>query len=117
MVETYIDMSTKLRTEAKNYFDEDFFKLMSKAVFGKAMENLRKHRDIKLVAKKNRKWNYLASEPNQHTTKRFPENLLAPEMKKVKVKMNKPLCIGLWILDTIKVLMYEFWRDYIKPKY
>ena len=60
-----------------------FFKLMNNTVFGKTMENVRKHRDIKLVTTDKRR-NQLASEPNYHTTKNFPENLMAIEMKKKK---------------------------------
>ena len=89
---------------------------MNNAVFGKAMENVRKHRDIKLVTTDKRR-NQLVSEPNYHTTKYFSENLLAIEMKKTKVKMNKPVYLGMSILDISKTLMYEFWYDYIKPKY
>ena len=60
----------------------------------------------------------LVSEPNYHTTKRFSENFLAIEMKKkTKVKMNKPVYLGMSILDISKTLMYKFWYDYIKPKY
>ena len=66
-------MNTKLRTEAKHDFEKDFFKLMNNAVFGKAMENVRKYRDIKLLTTDKRR-NRLASEPNFHTTKYFPEN-------------------------------------------
>ena len=112
----YIDMNTKLRTEAKNEFEKDFFKLMNNSVFGKTMENVRKHRDIKLVTTEKRRIK-LVSEPNYHTTKQFSENLLAIEMKKAKVKMNKPLYLGMSILDISKTLMYEFWYDYVKPKY
>ena len=71
------------------------------------MENVRKHRDIKLVTKNWRR-NQLVSEPNYHTIKWFSENLLAIEMKKTKVKMNKPLHLGLSILEISKTLMYEF---------
>ena len=112
----YIDMNTKLRTDAKNDFEKDFFKLMNNSVFRKTMENVRKHRDIKLVTTDKRR-NQLASEPNYHTTKYFSENLLAIEMKKTKVKMNKTFYLGMSILDISKTLMYEFWYDYIKPKY
>ena len=80
------------------------------------MENVRKHRDSKLV-KTDKRRNQLFLEPNYHTTKWFSENLLATEMKKKKVKMNKPVYLGLSILKTSKTLMYEFWYDYIKPKY
>ena len=76
-------MNTKLRTEAKNSFEKKMFRSMNNAVFGKTMENVRKHRDIKLIATE-RKTNYLVSERNYHTTKFFTENLLAIEMKKKK---------------------------------
>ena len=79
------------------------------------MENARKHRDINLVTTDKRR-NRLVSEPSYHATKWFSENLLAIEMKKVKVKMNKPVYLGLSILEII-TLMYEFWYDYMKPKY
>ena len=59
----------------------------------------------------------LVSEPNCHITKRFSENLLATKMKKTKVKMNKSVYVGMSILDISKTLMYEFWYEYIKPKY
>ena len=72
----YIDMSTKLTTEAKNDFEKDFLKLMNNAVFGKTVENVRKHRDIKLVTTDKRR-NQLLSEPNYHTTKCFSENSMA----------------------------------------
>ena len=91
-------------------------RIINNAVFGKTMENVRKHRDIKLVTTDKRR-NQLVSEPNYHTTKYFSENLLAIEMKKTKVKMNKPVYLGMSILDISKTLMYEFWYDYIKPKY
>ena len=87
-------MNNKLRTEAKNDFEKYFFKLTNNAFFGKTMENVRKHRDIKLVTT-NRRRNYLVSEPNYHTTRLFSENLLAIEMKQIKVRMNKPVYLGL----------------------
>ena len=79
----YIDMNTDLRKKAKNDFETDFLKLINNAVFGKTMENVRKHRDIKLVTTERRR-NYLVSEPNYHTTKFFTQSLLAIEMKKQK---------------------------------
>ena len=89
-------MNTKLRKKVKDDFKKDFFKLMNNAVFGKTMENLKKYRDIKLVTTDRRR-NRLVSEPNYHTKKWFSENLLATEMKKTKVKMNKPIYLGLSI--------------------
>ena len=112
----YIDMNTKLRADAKSDFEKDFFKLMNNSVFGKTMENVRNHRDIKLVTNNERR-NELVSEPNYHTTTHFSERLLAIEMKKTVIMMNKPIYLGQAILDISKTLMYEFWYDYIKPKY
>ena len=96
----YIDMNTELRKQSKNDFEKNFFELMNNPVFGKTMENVRKHRDIKLVKADKRR--------NQ---------LLALEMKKIKVKINKPVYLGLSTLEISKTLMYEFWYDYIKLKY
>ena len=106
-------MNTKLRKEAKNEFEKDFFKLMNNSVFGKTMENVRNHRDIKLVTSDKRR-KRLVSEPNYHSYKNFSENWLAIEMKKIRVKMTKPLYLGMSILDISKILMYEFWYDYPK---
>ena len=89
---------------------------MGNSVFGKTMENVRNHEDIKLVTTDERR-NKLVSEPNYHTAEQFSEKLLAIEMKKTKVKMNKPVYLGMSILNISKTLMYEFWYDYIKPKY
>ena len=89
---------------------------MNNSVFGKTMENIRKQRDFKLVTTEEQR-SKLVSEPNYHTTKYFRENLLEIEMKKTKVTMNKPLYLGMTILDISKTLMYKFWYDYIKPKY
>ena len=80
------------------------------------MENIRKHRDIKL-ATTNKKRNKLVSEPNYHTINYISEDLSITEMNKTKVKKNKPIYLGLFILDISKILMYEFWYDYMKPKY
>ena len=80
------------------------------------MENLRNHRDIKLVTTDEER-NKLVSEPNYLTTKHFSENLLEIEMKKTKIKMNNPVYLGMSISDIRKTLMYEFWYEYIKPKH
>ena len=104
----YIDMNNELRKAAK--------KFMNNSVFGKTMENIRKHRDIKVVTA-DKKRSKLVSEPNYHTINLISEDLSIIEMKKTKAKMNKPIYLGLSILEISKILMCEFWYDYIKPKY
>ena len=89
---------------------------MNNSAFGRTMENVRKHRGIKLVTTDKRR-NQLASEPNYHTKKHFPENLMAIQSKMTKVKMNKPVYLSMSILSITETLMYKFWHDYIKPKY
>ena len=111
-----IDMNTELRKSAKDNFKKYLFTLMNNAVFGKTIENIRKHRNIKLVAT-DKKRNKLVSEPNYHTMNSISEDLSIIEMKRRKVKMNKPIYLGLSILDISKILMYEFWYACMKPKY
>ena len=89
---------------------------MNNSVFGKTMENIRKHRDIKLVTT-DKKRSKLVSEPNYHTINYILEDLSIIEMNKTKAKMNKPIYLGLSILEISKFLMDEFWYDYMKPKY
>ena len=86
-------MDTKLRTESNSDFEKNFFKLMNNTVFGKTMENVRKHRDIKLVTRRKRR-NELASELNYHTTKHFSDRLMAIKMKKTRVKVNKTIYLA-----------------------
>ena len=89
---------------------------MNNVAFGKTIENVKKQGDIKLVSSKTRR-NYLVSEPNYYSTKFFTGHLLAIEMKKTQITMNKLVYMGLAILDMSKIAMYDFWYDYIKPKY
>ena len=111
----YIDMNTELRKLVKNDFEKCLFKLMNNSVFWKTMENIN-HRNIKLVTT-DKKRSKLVSEPNYHTINLISEYLSNIEMKKTKIKMSKPIYLGLSILEISKTLMYEFWYDYMKPKY
>ena len=112
----YIDFNTRLRTAAKNDFEKDFCKLMNNSVFGKTMENIRRHRDIKLV---NNKKEYLKTvmKPNFKSGTLLGDDLMGCEMGKVKVVMNKPVYLGQAIIDLSKIIMYEFHYDYMVPKY
>ena len=109
-------MNTELSKIAKNDFEKDFFKLINNTVFGKTIENDRRHRGVKLVTT-DKKRSKLVLEPNYHLVNYISENLSIIEMKRTKVKMNKPIYLGLSILEISKLLMYEFWYDYMKPKY
>ena len=111
-MKSYIDKNTQLRKESKNEFDKSFYKLLNNAVYGKTMENLRNHRDIKLVTTNARR-RQLVSQPNYHTCKRFSENLIAIKLRKTKVYMNKPVYIGQAVLDISKTLMHIFFYDYL----
>ena len=112
----YIDFNTRLRTAAKNDFEKDFYKLMNNSVFGKTMENIRKHRNISLV---NDEEEYLKNvmKPNFKSGTLLGPDLMGCEMGKVRVVMNKPVYLGQAILDLSKTIMYEFHYDYMIPKY
>ena len=112
----YIDFNTKLRAAAKNDFEKDFYKLLNNSVFGKMMENIKKHRNKKLVTNREA---YLKAvmKPNFKSGVIFGENLMRCEMGKIKVVMNKPVHLGKAILDLSKIVMYEFHYNYMKQKY
>ena len=112
----YIDFNTKLRTTATNDFEKDFYKLMNNAVFRKTMENIRKHRNIKLIMSREA---YLKAvmKPNFKSGVRFSSNIMGCEMGKIKVVMNKPVYLGQAILDLSKIVMYEFHYNNMKRKY
>ena len=111
----YIDFNTKLRTAATSDFEKDFHKLMNNLVFGKTMENIRKHRNIKLVTNREA---YLKAvfKPNFKSGVLFGENLMGCDMGKIKVVMNKLVYLGQAILDLSKIVLYEFHYDYMKQK-
>ena len=115
-LEKYISLNTKLRTEAKNDFEKDFFKLMNNAVFGKTMENIRNRVDVKLVNNKKQA-EKLSAKPNYKHCNIFSEDLVAIHMKMTKLDFNKPVYLGMCILDLSKTLMYDFHYNHIKKKY
>ena len=117
-LKTYIDIdfNTQLRMAATNDFEKDFFKLMNNLIFGKAMENIRKHRNIKL-AMTEEKYLCMVMKSNFKSGVLFDENLTGCEMGKIKVVMNKPVYLGQAILDLSKIVMYEFHYNYMVLKY
>ena len=112
----YIDFNTEKRKHAKNSFEKDFFKLMNNSVFGKTMENLRKRVDVRLVTNE-KKLNKLTSKPTFVSSKIFNENLMAVQIVKETLTLNRPAYVGMCILDLSKTLMYDFHYNYIKKKY
>ena len=112
----YIDLNTDLRAKAKNEFEKEFFKLMNNSVYGKTIENLRKRVDITLVNSK-KKAKRLTAKPNFKKCTIFTENLCAIEMRKTQIYFNKPVYLGMCILDLSKTLMYDFHYNYIQSKY
>ena len=112
----YIDFNTQKRTNAKNAFEKDLFKLMNNSVFGKTMENIRKRVDVRLVTDEN-KLIKLTSKPTFVSSKIFNKNLVAVHKIKETLTLNRPAYVGMCILDLSKTLMYDFHYNYIKDKY
>lgn len=115
----YIDLNIELRKQAKNNFEKEFFKLLINSIFGKTMENLRLRVNIKLVNKWGGKFGarMLIARPNFKRCIIFDDELVAIELEKTNVQMNKPICVGMCVLDISKVSMYKFLYEYLKPKY
>ncbi|RLU15214.1 hypothetical protein DMN91_012208, partial [Ooceraea biroi] len=111
----YIELNTQFRMRATNDFEKNLYKLMNNAVFGKTMENVRNHMDVKLVMKWNGKYSAeaLITKPNFHSRSVFSENLVAIELRKFEVKFNKPIYVGMCILDISKTCLYEFHHKYM----
>uniref|UniRef100_A0A1B6JA38 DNA-directed DNA polymerase n=3 Tax=Homalodisca liturata TaxID=320908 RepID=A0A1B6JA38_9HEMI len=115
-LQPYINLNTMERTKAKNDFEKDFFKLMNNSVFGKTMENMRNRVDIRLGTKSKlvERW---VSKPNFKSRTIFTENLVAVHFSKKKLLLNKPIYVGMSILDISKTLMYDFHYNVMKEKY
>ena len=112
----YINFNTEKRTQAKNSFEKDFFKLMNNSVFGKTMGNLRKRVDVRLITDE-KKLLKMVSKPTYVSSKIFNENLVAVHKIKETLTLNRPAYVGMCILDLSKTLMYNFHYNYIKNKY
>ena len=115
-MKAYIMLNTRLRKDEKNELENDFFKLMNNSVFRKTIENIRKHKDMKLVTSYEKYLKYVMK-PNFKDGHPFSKHLFAVEMGKKEITMNKPVYLRQVILGLTKTLMYEFHYDYMRPKY
>ena len=115
-MKAYIMLNTRLRKDSNNEFEKDFFKLMNNSVFGKTMENIRNHKDMKLVTSDKKYLKYVMK-PNFKGCQPFSKHLFAAEMGKIEITINKPVYLEQAILDLNKTLIYEFHYNYIRPKY
>ena len=115
-LKSYIDFNTKKRAQAKTDFEKDFYKLMNNSVFGKTMENMRKRVNVELVHTKKR-LRKVCAKPNFQSLRIFNEDLVAVNLRKTNVVLNRPIYAGFCILDLSKIFMYQFHYDYMKAKY
>ena len=115
-MEPYIMKNTELRTKATDASEKSFFKLLNNSCFGKTMENVHRRKDVRLVTKENEAIK-LTSKPQYQDFRKFHDSLFGIMMKKIRVKLDKPVFIGFAVLELSKLLMMEFLYDYFKPRY
>ncbi|XP_071652823.1 uncharacterized protein [Temnothorax longispinosus] len=115
----YIELNTELRTRASNDFEREMYKLMNNAVFGKTMENVQDHVDVRLVTCWDERYGAEAiiAKPNFHSRSVFAEDLMAVELRRLEVRLNKPIYVGMSILEISKTRVYDFHYDYMVPLY
>lgn len=118
-LQPYIELNTNLRTRAVNEFEENFYKLLSNAVYGKTLENVRKRSDIQLKTDWNGRYGVrkLVAKPNFKKFTLFDEDLVAIHMNRTNIVMDKPIAIGMAVLEISKVLMYDFFYNHLRPQY
>jgi len=117
-MEPYIRMNTEFRKNAKSDFEKNFYKLMNNSVFGKTMENLRNHVDIKIVrTNETKKIRKLVASPLFSRHVFFSNDLVGIDIQKSKLLLNKPVYTGMTILDNSKILMYDFFYNELKKQY
>lgn len=117
-LEPYITLNTNHRKSATNEFEKNFFKLMNNAVYGKTMENVEKRRDIRLVTNYNNRPNSegyraLIAKPNFSGIEVFDNNLYGVELNKLEIHHDKPIYIGVTVLELSKWLMYDFYYNFL----
>ncbi len=115
-MKTYIEFNTRQRAMATTSFEKDLFKLLNNAVFGKSMENVRKYKDVRLVADRRRIQRLVAS-PRFKEIQEFGGELFAVSLEHEVVNLNKPIDVGFVVLETSKLLIYQFHYNYIKAKF
>ena len=117
-MEPYISLNTEFRKNATNNFEKDLFKLMNNSVFGKNIENLRKRVDVKLVRSwEEEKLRKLIASPSFNRAKIFDDGLAAIHMHKSYLKFDRPIFVGMSVLDLSKTLMYDFYYNKLKMQY
>ena len=112
----WIDFNTDKRKQATSDFEKDMYKLMNNAVYGKTMENVREHINFELVDTPER-FQKCVNNPTYKHRHIINENLVGVEKLKETVKLNKPIYVGMSILDLSKLHMYSFYYDVLKQRY
>jgi hypothetical protein len=115
----YIEFNTTEHAKTRNDFEKNFYKLINNSVFGKTMKNLRKQVRVSVVQLQThpKKYKKLTSDPSFKSRKIFSENLIAIHLRKTEIMFNRPIYVGICVLDLSKLCMYQFYYDILKARY